>query len=183
MVGAAGSQVSSPGISRGAASAKQYIPQAGIHKHLAGRVAELAEELSGCVERVDGTVTEVSPQNRAREFSERGRRRHNAPRRVEFPTRSDKIAHEIAIRAENIDLPHTSAGLSVVLGSILHGIGNVDLVSDDVNAVGSKTRRELWIRERTAQRCKVKIPIENVDFSTIEVRRQKKGVVDRRQTL
>src|SRR5580704_1241289 len=36
-------------------------------------------------------------------------------------------------------------------GSILDGIGNVDLVSDDVNAVGRKTRRKLWIRERTAQ--------------------------------
>jgi len=70
-----------------------------------------------------------------------------------------------------------------VLGSILHCIGDVDLVSDNVDAVGSEARRKLRIGERTAQRGEVRIAIENLDFSAIEVRRQKKGAVERRQAF
>jgi hypothetical protein len=48
---------------------------------------------------------------------------------------------------------------------------------------GAKPARKLRIGEQTAQRGEVKIAIENVDFSAIEVRRQKKGAVERRQAF
>ena len=70
-----------------------------------------------------------------------------------------------------------------MLGSILHGVGNVDLVSDDANPVGSEARGKLWIGERAAQRSKIKIVIENVDFPAIEISRQKKRAVERRQAF
>ena len=108
---------------------------------------------------------------------------HHAPRRVEFAAGSDEGAHEIAVHIEDIHLPQAGAGLGIVLGSILHGIGDVDLVTDDVDAVGSETRGKFWIGERTAQRSEVKVAIEDVDFAAIEVRRQKEGAVEQGETF
>src|SRR5437660_2840239 len=49
--------------------------------------------------------------------------------------------------------------------------------------MGSEARRKLWIGERAAQRSDLKIAIENVDFPAIEIRRQKKCAVERRQAF
>jgi hypothetical protein len=90
-------------------------------------------------------------RDRVRERSEGSRSLHNAPRRVELAAGSDEGAHEIAVHVEDIHLPQAGAGLGIVLGGFLHGIGDVDLVIDDVDAVGSVTRGKFWIGERTAQ--------------------------------
>ncbi len=86
---------------------------------------------------------------------------------------SDEGLHEITVHVEDIHLPHADAGLGTALGSVLHGIGDIYLVIDDMDAEGSVTRGKMWIGERTAQRSEVEVLIEDVYFAAIEVRCQK----------
>jgi hypothetical protein len=170
-------------ITRAAASAKCQVPQAGIHQRLVRRISDLAEKLPFGVVRVDGAVAKISHQDRVRKCSEGSRSRCHAPRRVEFAASRDEGAYKISVHVEDIHLPQASPRLGIVLGSILHGIGHVDLVTDDANAMGSKTRRKFRIGERTAQRSEVKIAIKDVDFPVIEVCRQKEGTVEQGETF
>jgi len=48
---------------------------------------------------------------------------------------------------------------------------------------GAEARGKVWVGERATQRGEIKIAIKNVDFSTIEIRRQEEGAIERRQTF
>src|SRR5258708_15192061 len=141
-------------------------------------ISELAKKLPRSVERIDGAVAKISYQDRAWKCSEGSRGCHQAPRRVELCARPDEGAHEIAVEVEDINLPHPGARLRIVLAGILHGIRDIDLISDHVNAVRSESRRKVWIGERPAQRSGTEVAIQNVYLATVEVCRQKKSAVE-----
>ncbi len=65
-----------------------------------------------------------------------------------------------------------------MLCGILHGIGDIDLGTDDMDTVGSVARGKCWIGERAGQRSDREAAAEHVDLAAIEVRRQKDVAVD-----
>ena len=105
---------------------------------------------------------------------------------VELAAGSDVGAHErIAVHVEDIDLPLPAPRLSVVvLGSILHGIGHVDLVSNDMDTMGSESRGSFGSVNRTAQRSGVE-KLRSRTFQTLPLLRygQEEGAVEQCETF
>src|ERR1700719_4077854 len=106
--------------------------------------------MAGGIERADCAITEISYQDRVRERPEGGRSGYHAPGRVDLAARRNQRTYKIAVSVEHIHLPLASAGLCIVLRSVLHRVGNVDLVADDMDAVWRETSGKMRIGEGSA---------------------------------
>ena len=58
-----------------------------------------------------------------------------------------------------------------MLRRVLHRIGYVDLVADDVDAVRSEARWKVGIGERTLQTCQIELLVENFDLAAAKIER------------
>ena len=94
-----------------------------------------------------------------------------------------KVFTKLPFMSKMSTCPRPAPGVAVVLSSVLHRIGDEDLVTDDVDAVGSETRGKCRIGERAAQRSGVEVMIEDIDFAAVEVRCQKAGAVEQGETF
>ena len=66
-----------------------------------------------------------------------------------------KVLTKLPLLSKISTCPAPAPGTASCLGRILHRVGDVDLVTDDVDAVGSVAHGKVWIGERAAQRSEV----------------------------
>ena len=56
-----------------------------------------------------------------------------------------------------------------MFSGILHRVSNVDLVVDDVDAVGRESFRKIGVGERAGECRELKVPVEDVDGAGAKV--------------
>ena len=116
--------------------------QAEIDDKVARSILDRAHKVSGRrIKRIDVAHAKVSNQNVIAERPEVLARFGDAPRRIQRSVRNEPL-HEVAFEIEDVNDALSRSGDRRMFRGILHRIGHEDLVPDNLQIVGSVSRRE-----------------------------------------
>src|SRR3954451_23407108 len=133
------------------AVAEAQAPQALVDDGVAARIAEGAEQLAGLeVVGVDPAVAEVAHEQRMAELAEVTGRAHQAPRGVQLVA-ADQAADEPALQRVDVDEALAGARLLLVRGRVDLGVGDEQLLADDLDVERRVAVRELVVHERAGR--------------------------------
>jgi len=152
---------------------ERQSPQAVNRNRIAISVSELvAEDTTDRIKGIDPPVAEIADQHVMAERAEIGGSQGQAPGRVERPPRSE-ASDQGPIGVEDIDEPIARTAHVIVMGRVLQGKGDIELVINALDAERSETLswyrtivRQLQVGEGSDQ---VKLGIELLDRAEAEI--------------
>src|SRR5215467_11915361 len=123
---------------------------------------------------VDDAIAEVADQDVIGKVSEGRGSRRNAPGSIQISA-GNEGSMEVSFQIESIDDSEARAGDSVVLCGVLLSVHDHDQVPEDANSVRSVSGGQARIGQITDQVSCVKVAIEDVNLSTVEIGSQKES--------
>jgi len=124
--------------------------------------------MAALVEGVDVAVAEVADQNVIAEVAEAVGRLHNTPGRIERASGGESL-HQCAVGGENIDETIAGPVDRVVLGGVLHGVGDIEEIANQLDVERCEAVGDAQIVETAADRRGVKTTVKNINGAAVEV--------------
>src|SRR5262249_46312161 len=114
-------------------------PQAVNRNRIAIAISEWAEGGTGDgIEGINASIAEIANQQIIAELAEIGGSQGQAPGRIERKTRNETL-RQGPVGVEDIDEPIACAFYVIMMGRVLQGKGDIELVINGLDAEGSKT--------------------------------------------
>src|SRR5438552_2991509 len=123
---------------------------------------------AGRIVSVDSAVAKVADEYVICEFAEARRCQRDAPRRREVTVLGEML-EQIAVGIEDADKAVRRLVDRVVLGLVLQGVGNPQVVVDGLDTEWRVALLHVWIAERPRHVYLIEVAVEDVDIAGAKV--------------